>query len=801
MGGKRGKSQPITVGHRYYWDVQSGLGRGPVDEIVEIRVDDKSAYVGKPGELTRSQAIYIDKPNLFGGEETGGEGGIQGRMEIMMGEPDQKPTPALINLLKGVHNPAPGSAVNAFYDTTQPLIIFHDDPPPNMPIGDKDGTFFANGSLKEGELAPDDKIPGFRGIVTTLFSGLISCYNAYPKKHNYRVRRALKGWRDNAPWYPEKCRILLRNDNLKISGLSAEQEENVRQIHAMNPAHILVECATNKSWGGKKEITDLDLDSYKQAADRLFDEGFGICIRYNRQSSIKQFIQQIVDHIGAVQYDNVETGKQALRLIRQDYNPDSLPTYHYDNGILRVQDDDNAATDNAANQIIVKFFDPVAKKEEQAIANNIAAIQMHGVISKTVEYRGVPTFDLAARLAQRDLEMTASGLMRLKIVFDMRGSQIKPGDVFKVHLPERDIQSAVFRATRLENGNEGEIVVTCMQDVFGLPAANYSTKQTESLYVPPDYSAKPILHHRTFEVPYHVYSMVLSASELAFVKPTDCYLRSLAELPSPLTTNFVMQVDSGAGFGGRALGTFSPSVVISEAVTKYQTRMRFSPDSNTAGLIVGQPLMIDDEIVKIEAVDINNAILTVGRGCADTVPQAHPINSRAWSYLLGGAVDTTKYTVNEQLKVRLIPRTTQATLDPSLASVETVTTVQRQARPYPPGKVQVDGTYTDKINDGTAFKLTWAHRDRDIQADNLIPHTDDSTVLGDGVSYKVALMDGNHIVRDITTTGTEFIYPDAQKVDGEQFNKVVLSSVKNGLSSLFHYQFSVGGEHDIVVRI
>ena len=106
---------------------------------------------------------------------------------------------------------------------------------------------------------------------------------------------------------------------------------------------------------------------------------------------------------------------------------------------------------------------------------------MHGVISKTVEYRGIPTFDLAARLAQRDLEMTASGLMRLKIVFDMRGSQIKPGDVFKVHLPERDIQSAVFRATRLENGNEGEIVVTCMQDVFGLPAANYSTKQTESL--------------------------------------------------------------------------------------------------------------------------------------------------------------------------------------------------------------------------------------------------------------------------------------------------------------------------------
>ena len=105
MGGKRGGGS-VTVGYRYYWDIQSGLGRGPVDEIVELRVDDKTAYVGKPGEITHSQAIYVDKPDLFGGDGTGGEGGIQGRMEILMGEPDQKPTQMLINLLKGVYNPA-----------------------------------------------------------------------------------------------------------------------------------------------------------------------------------------------------------------------------------------------------------------------------------------------------------------------------------------------------------------------------------------------------------------------------------------------------------------------------------------------------------------------------------------------------------------------------------------------------------------------------------------------------------------------------------------------------------------------
>ncbi|HDR1157505.1 TPA: phage tail protein, partial [Pasteurella multocida] len=371
MGGKRRGGGPVTVGYRYYWDIQSGIGRGPVDEIVELRVDDKTAYVGTPGELTQSKAIYIDKPNLFGGEATGGEGGIQGRMEILMGEPDQKPTQMLINLLKNVHNPPLNSALSGKgrkKRTRQQQV--------------EQSTFFSNGDISAGNVSPEDVIPGFRGTVTTVFSGLISCYNAYPKKHSYRVRRTHK-WGAVAPWYPEKARILLRNDNLKISGLTPEQEENVRQIHAMNPAHILVECATNKSWGGKKDITELDIESYKKAADTLFEEGFGLCIRYNRQGSVKEFVQQIIDHIGAVQYEDVKTGKYAVKLIRNDYKVDELHTFNYDNGILRVQDDDNAATDNAANQVVVKYLDPVTNREDKAIANNIASVRMHGVITKT----------------------------------------------------------------------------------------------------------------------------------------------------------------------------------------------------------------------------------------------------------------------------------------------------------------------------------------------------------------------------------------------------------------------------------
>ncbi|ANF60133.1 hypothetical protein [[Haemophilus] ducreyi] len=116
-----------------------------------------------------------------------------------------------------------------------------------------------------------------------------------------------------------------------------------------------------------------------------------------------------------------------------------------------------------------------------------------------------------------------------------------------------------------------------------------------------------------------------------------------------------------------------------------------------------------------------------------------------------------------------------------------------RTRPYPPANVKVDGVFVDKIADSSAFTLTWAHRDRDIQADQLISHTEDSTALGKGVSYKIDLMDGNNIVRSITTDSTTFVYPDEGKIEDEQFSKLVFYTVKDKLTSLYRYEFTVQG--------
>lgn len=789
MGGKKKGGGPQTVGYRYFWDIHSGLGRGPVDEIVEIRVDDKTAYLTSPGEITRSKAIFINEPKLFGGEDTGGEGGVQGRMEILMGERNQRPSVMLMNLLKGVFNPVYRSSIRGSGFLRRSITLNAQ----NESILNPEVEFVDAG---------DSLVPGFRGIVSTVYSGLISCYSAYPKKHSYRVRRTHKGWQDNVVWEPHTCRIELRNDTVKINfrnGDDANQyskTEQARTIHAMNPAHILVQCITDKSWGGKKELSDLDLDSFKVAADKLHIEKFGMCIRYNRQSSIREFMQLILDHIGAVQYEDVSTGKLAIKLIRNDYYEGDLHTFNSDNGILSVQDDDSGANGVSPNQVIVTYLDPVSNKEHTAKADNLASIQMHGVISKSIDYKGVPTYDLAAKLAQRELEMGASGLIRLKVLFDMRGNQIRPGEVYKLHLPERWIDSVVFRVVDVRNGtDEGTFEVTFMQDVFGLSSANYSSAQSETLAVSPDYTAKPVAadKSRLFEVPYHLYPSLFSEADIAYLKPTDCFVASLAVSPSPLAQRYDLLSDAGGGYADNADGVFTPSVVLLDDLSPYAEQLKFEVDGDYSGLDGAYALMIDDEILKIESVDYGTNTINIGRGCADTVPQAHAKGARVWCYLLGYGADSQKYLPGETIKSKIIPYTSQDELDAEVAPELTITTKQRWVRPYPPANVRVDGVMTLKIASGDGFTLTWSHRDRVVQGDNLIPHTQGSTTLSDTVSYTINLLDGDNVVRTITTRADTFAYPDESAVDGEQFNGLSLYAKEGNLHSLQGYLFSVAG--------
>lgn len=743
MGSKGSKK--TTIGYRYSWDFQCGLGRGPVDELVEISADEKIVFAAKSGEVTTSTSFYIDKGNLFGGDDVGGEGGIRGTFEIAMGEPEQLPTNAVKNLLGGL-------------------------------------------------------VPGFRGMVTTFFSGAISTFSASPKPWKFRVRRTEKGW-DGDVWYPEKVTITLSNTGAEISNsddLNSEQLENLRTIKAMNPAHILIEAAINRDWGRGTSFDDIDEQSYKDAANQLYNEKFGLCFRYNRQDDLDTFVQQILDHIGAAQWADMESGKLKIKLIRDDYNPDDLNLFTYDNGIIEIQDDDSTTGENAPNEIVVTYRDPVTNSQGEVRAQNLGAIQDVGLISNTTDYPAIPTHDLAARVAQRDLDLSSATLSRLVIIFDRRGRAITPAGVFRITVPERGINNMILRAAKIEEQDNGSLKITAVQDVFALPSTSYSSGQQDSTWKPPVYSPQIVTDWQITELSWVMLLKALSVSELNALSTDAGFVGVLAAAPSGTQIDYEIQSNTGSGWRAYERGTWTPALILTRQAARLDTVLYvdFSVIPE-----IGAGIIVDDELIRIDAIDYDAGTITVGRACGDTIPALHYAGTYAWVYEDNTESDNVEYIQGESVSVRLLTRTNNGTLSPGDASVLNIDIQGRMARPYLPGNISLNGISYPLYAAASAdnhYLLSWAHRDRLMQSDRLIDCTAGNIGPESGTVYTVTLSerDSGESVWSASVTGTQLKIPYIIDDDPENIPHVVtLKAVRGEIESLNHWSITLPAGH------
>lgn len=695
MGSKKKK---ITVGYKYFFSIQSGLGRGPINELVAITADDKTVFAGRANEVTVSKSIYINKPNLFGGTNVGGEGGIKGIFEIAMGDADQEPTSRVKNLLGGV-------------------------------------------------------VPGFRGMVTTFFDGLISAYSASPKPWKYRVRRTTQGWSNNNVWYPEKCIIMLYDDKSTINEKDNGINSNLRTIHAMNPAHILIECATDNDWGrGLQLYEDIDLDSFKTAADILYNEKFGLCFRYNRQDGLDTFVQQVLDHIGAVQYADLTTGKIKLKLIRDNYKTEDLPLFNYDNGILVVQDDDSSASDNVPNEVAVKWHNPVTNEDSEVRAQNLGAIQAVGLISSSIEYKALPTFELAARVAQRELESGIAGLIRLTIQFDRRGEILTPADCFRISLPDRDIKDMVMRVGSINEHEDGMIEITAIQDVFGLADTVYNSGNQSGTGIVQDITPTPVENYMLFESPYFAMSQLSNYD----VNNESGYMLLVSAQPNSQSINYLLQTTTeGADFTIRGTGDFTPSALLisKHQLSKIDTQLNVIFNKDMTDVSIGSAAIIDNEIVRIDAFDELNGTLTIARGCADTLPQTHNKDSFIWFFDSLFETDGIEYLKGEVVYVQQLTQTNAETLSTNKAPIRALKFDARAARPYPPANLQVNGVITETISlkEQETIVLTWLHRNKEIQQDNLIAYNEGNIDKPETVEYHIEYYLAGELKKTVVT--------------------------------------------------
>ncbi len=718
-----GSGKKQTVGYRYYMGLYFGECLGPVDALREIRVGDRKVWDGS-AQTAWTQILGMSIPRTVPAT-----GPITASRSITILAPE------IFGGDKGE-----GGIVGT--------LEVRMGEPTQMP-----STYLQ--SLVPGPW------PAARGLFTTVFNGQVSAMNPYIKNWTKKVSRWRQGWKKGL-W----------------------QADLVQIDEGMNPAHIVYQVRTE---GMGHPIDVINDESFRKAAQTLKNEGFGLCLKWSRSVPAGEFMDMVCDHIGGMRIEDPVTGLTELVLVRSDYDPAALAEIG-PASIIELMEWQQPMLEGSVNEITVVYRDIATNKDAAVTYQNLASVQAQGrVVSTRKNYPGLWNAALAGRVAAREVAAVSSLPCRVKIRVRQDAGPFKRGQVRALSWPRRGVARMPVRILDVDEGTQTEtaVVLTVVQDVAGMAAASY-IQPSENAWVEPDTKPKPVTVQRLQEASYRDLATTLGASELAAVSPDVGYLTSIGVRPTSVAFGYTLQTRlGGAPFAEAGAADFAPTGLLITAMTATTTAIALSAGVSLDMIEVGSEALIDDELVRVVSIDPVAATLTVARGCVDTVPMPHAVGARVWFTDEYVGFDGREYLANESPQAKLITRTSQGELNPDLATAIALTMRRRQIRPYPPGRLRINGdTYpAEAWGSGGTVVATWAHRDRLLQADQLVDSEQSSIGPEPGTTYTARWYLQDALVRTQTgiTAATDSYLPPVGS--GGKTLRVEIEAVRDGFTS------------------
>lgn len=562
----------------------------------------------------------------------------------------------------------------------------------------------------------------------------------------------------------------------------------------LNPAHIIRECLTNQIWGIGVNESNIDDDTFKKAADTLHYERMGISIKWTDSTSINEFVDNIKEHINAQLYLDRVTNKWKLYLIRDDYDVDNLISLNESN--IRNLDFERRTLAECVNAVTVTYWDQARAKESTVTVQDIARIaQQGGVISQSIDYKGFTNSDLASRVALRDLKTLSSTLASVSFDVDESFSESwHEGMPFKLSDDSYGLSEAVMRIRTIKRGDgiNNTVYVEAIEDSFSSPM------QSVVEYVPPITSGDSTAKNATaiaFEVPYIELVEQYGQDEVdakLLNYPDIGYVGMAAIRPNNQHINASLYVDAGAGYDERTTLDFCPSASLKNDIGYMNSSFELENVAEFEILEVNHRIQVNDEIMTFVGFDALTNVITVKRGCFDTVPQKHDADSKVFGWDNYSGIDSTEYLSGEVVSLKALTMTGVDVLELGNATAQSLTCLARAIRPYPPANVKINGEYWPSFIDDH-LALTWAHRNRLQQTGgDVLSWFNEDVTSETGVTYKVKIFDDEtdltiHEVSEITANN---IVIDAQFLAPR--TRIELFSVRDGYESLqkFEHIFS-----------
>ena len=753
-------STKITLGYKYYLGVHMILCHD-VDRITKVTINQDVLWSG-----STYGTANIDRPNFWGGEKE--KGGIKGTMTLLPGTPDQQPHPYLESKLPGPVPAFRGVASILLTGSSYKAIRVIDTDGANIWLtdtgvssgapyetwtltcigGEKDAEQFSVVGSESGDQGTvtlgshynngiveftvvnlmiylffrDESLTGIPEGATLTFSITKRYYNGQSGMY-LGVSEYIEPWviwseKIYDDWYPAKAAIGSDGD--------------------MNPAHIVRKVLTSNKFGMGYNDADVDDDAFAAAADTLYSEGFGLSFLWDYASTVQDFLGEVLKHIDASLYTDIHTGRFVLKLIRDDYDINALPVFDESN-VTAVPVFRRRTLEDISNQVTVKYWDRTTGNTGSVTRADIAMVaRSGGTNATTLEFPGIANRQLAERVLSRELRSLSTPMASATVLTNRDGADLSPGQPFILSWPQYGVQETVMRVVAVEYGEFGDssIRIECVEDIFAVDDATY-TAPPPSGWVSPISDPVPCPVHVAMETPYYKVARKLGQTEAAALADNVGYASLVGTRPSQDATALDIHFkDPGDDYALEQTKRFAPYGYLARDIYITSGSLPVSWERGGEFIELGMWAAIGDEIVRIDGMD--ETILTVGRGCLDTVPRAHAADTPVVVLSEFLATKESKNQDGETVYGKALPRTAKGTLALVDAPEQNIIMDSRMIRPYPPARLRIN-TEADPREVIGDLSLEWRHRDRTQQLEDEIADTGEDVHIGPETGTTYAL--------------------------------------------------------------
>lgn len=582
------------------------------------------------------------------------------------------------------------------------------------------------------------------------------------------------------------------------------------EAYDANPAHMILDALTSPLYGAGISMSEIDEQSFIDAATTLYDEGFGLSMKWTRETAVSSIINEILDHIDATLFLDPTTGLLTLKLIRDDYVVGNLRVI--DESSAQLTGFERKALGELVNEIEVTWTDPSTEKDATtpAIIDLGLRAAQGAPISDGRNFYGIRNAALAMKAGYRELLSASTPLATAELQLDRRHWDIVPGEAFVLNWTERGISQLVMRCLDIDYGEpkRSPIRINAIEDKFGLDDAVFE-EPPSSEWVDP--SADPTAADFTlvFTLPYYMLVNEIDNGIDATYPSVAAGILAAEDTDDASSYNLYAEIaDSLGNLDFESVGVKSfvaygtLDAVFDQEVSTVMTTIDLTPGPSPAVgsiVVLGDGDETENEICVVSAVDTaaSPPTWTLQRGCLDTTPKTWPIGTPFWVIDAGSIfTDDTEWSDAGSSKYKILTITSLGTLAEADAPVVTTTMTGRPYYPLRPANVSVNGTYFGE-HDATQGSpnevfVDWATRNR-VTEDAIILAWDDADVTEEaGQTTTVTIMRESD--RTVLATHDAVSAPyqvPASDYAGETKIIVRVTSKRDGYESLQGHEITV----------